>query len=130
MNLTGTDLDNVEATTTNGVCIQLGESAHTTSFWYRTSDMDANQEARGEPLLESDLFGRELRLQHRAYVYLDNGWRLAPGDRNLERAGDDGISQSDPSLRSPSRSATATTATSRSAAASRSTARTARTSRR
>jgi hypothetical protein len=45
MNLTGTDMTNVEATTTNGFCIKMSEGAHTASFWYRTGDMQANQEA-------------------------------------------------------------------------------------
>ena len=47
MNLTGTNMSNVEATTINGLCIKMSVGAHTASFWYRTSTTQANQVALG-----------------------------------------------------------------------------------
>jgi hypothetical protein len=47
MKLTGTSMNNVEATTINGLCIKMSVGAHATSFWYRTSTTQANQVALG-----------------------------------------------------------------------------------
>src|SRR5262249_18614762 len=47
MTVTGTNRSNVEATTINGLCIKITPGAHAASFWYRTNDAQANQEALG-----------------------------------------------------------------------------------
>jgi hypothetical protein len=46
MQLTGLG-PSIEVTTISNICIQIGPGVHSASFWYRTTDTDANQVALG-----------------------------------------------------------------------------------